>query len=236
MTNLLPKDSVNRCSNDIKKKNEIDLFNPLSNNKKRTETLSKKDVQTVKQTSIAAELHGNGYDGNDRYQYFVPSPFVMADRLDLLILGEILKNPSITSLEISLRLEIPFSIAHKKRRLIESKVLQRKYSLDFKKLGFNIHFADVFVNIKKDKVNDFINYYLKSSSVTKNIFKIVKIITPSNGICIKTLYQNSDELLVLVDKIKSYPFVSNVRFSEETEVLKDSTVDIILNLLDSYYK
>ncbi|HYG00230.1 MAG TPA: hypothetical protein VD815_09065 [Candidatus Saccharimonadales bacterium] len=96
-------------------------------------------------------------------------------------------DPSITTLELSLRFEIPFSIAHKKRRLIESKVLHRKYFLDFKKLGLNFQFADVCANMKKDKVNDFVNNHLKPSSVTKNIIKITKIKTPSNGICIKTL-------------------------------------------------
>ena len=52
-----------------------------------------------------------------------------------------------------------------------------------------------------------------------------------NGICIKTLYQDSEELFFFMDRLRSYSFVSNVHFSEIIEVLGDNTANVILNLL-----
>ena len=110
--------------------------------------------------------------------------------------------------------------------------MQTRYFLDFQKLGLYYRFADVFADIREDKVNDLINQ-LYLSPFTKNILKLIKIKTPSDGICIKTLYQKSNELFFLMDKVKSCPFISNVHFSEEIEVLADNTLDIILNMLNT---
>ena len=111
--------------------------------------------------------------------------------------------------------------------------MQTRYFFDFQKLGLSFRFADIFADIKKDKVYDLVNQ-LYPSPFSKNILKLIKIKTPSDGICIKTQYQKSDELFFLMDKIKSYPFTSNTHFSEEVEVLGDNTLNVILSMLNTY--
>ena len=107
-------------------------------------------------------------------------------------------------------------MVHKKRKFIESKVLQKEYFLDFKKLGLNHRFSD----IQEDKVDDFV-IQLYTTPFNKNILKVIKVKNEIEGICIKTLYQNSSELFFLMDKIKAYPFISNVHFSEHVRGIRE---------------
>jgi DNA-binding Lrp family transcriptional regulator len=215
--------------------NEIDYIAELQKNT-NNRYLPEKGVKIVKKSSIVHAY--NDEEGNSSGEYSKSNSrlptLITADKFDVLIIKELLKDPSITTLEISIKLGITLGIANKKRRLIESKVLQTKYFLDLQKLGLGFRFADVFADIKDDKVNDFTNQLYATS--LNNIFKIIKVKNPSDGICIKTLYQDSEELFLLMDKIKSYPSISNVYFSEQVEVVKDNTLDVIFNILSANSK
>jgi hypothetical protein len=213
--------------------NEIDYSAELQKNT-NNRYLPEKGVKIVKKSPIVHAYNdeeGNNSDEYSKYNSRLPT-LITADKFDVLIIKELLKDPSITTLEISIKLGITLGIANKKRRLIESKVLQTKYFLDLQKLGLGFRFADVFADIKDDKVNDFTNQ-LYATSLNKSIFKIIKVKNASDGICIKTLYQDSRELFLLMDKIKSYPSISNVYFSEQVEVVKDNTLDVIFNILSA---
>ena len=196
---------------------------------------SKKGIKIVKESSNVLDILNDECRNRDNYSNSNFASFITADKLDIFVIKELLKDPHIQTLEISIKSGMPLPIAHKKRRLIESKVLQARYFLDFQKLGLYFRFADIFADIKENKVNDLVNQ-LYPSPFTKNILKLIKIKTPLDGICIKALYQKFDELFFLMDKIKSYPFISNVHFSEEIEVLGDNTLDVILNMLNTHSK
>ena len=113
---------------------------------------------------------------------------------------------------------------------MESKVLQTKYFLDLQKLGLSFRFADVFADIQEDKINDFV-HHLYTTTFTKNIIKVTRVKGEADGICIKTLYKNSKELFLLINKVKSDPSISNVHFLEQVEEVGDNTCDVILNIL-----
>jgi DNA-binding Lrp family transcriptional regulator len=213
--------------------NEIDYIADLQKNTNNRE-LPEKGIKIVKKSPIVHAY--NGEEGNNSGEYSKSNSslptLITADKFDIFIIKELLKDPSITTVEISIKLGISLGIANKKRRLIESKVLQTKYYLDLQKLGLGFRFADVFADIKDDKVNDFANH-LCASSLDKSILKIIKVKNPSDGVCIKTLYQDSEELFLLMDQIKSYPSISNVCFSEQVEVVGDNTLDVIFNILSA---
>ena len=208
---------------------------PLDKN--TSKDFSKKRIEIVKEIRTVVDIHNAESSNFDYYSNSIQAPIITADKLDILIMRQLLKDPYIQTLEISINLGIPLPIVHKKRRLIESNVLHTRYSLNLDKLGLHLRFPDVFADIKEDKVDDFVNQMYPSSFV-KNIHKLIRIKTQSDGICIKAIYQNSDELFFLMDKVKSYPFISNVHFSEEIEVLADNTLDVILTILnrDSRYR
>ena len=211
--------------------NEIDYIAELQKNT-NNRYLPEKAVKIIKKSPIVHAY--NDEEGNNSGEYSksyssLPT-LVTADKFDVLVIKELLKDPSITTLEISIKLGITLGIANKKRRLIESKVLQTKYFLDLQKLVLGFRFADIFADIKHNNVNDFTNQ-LCATSLNKSIFKIIKVKNPSDGICIKTLYQDSEELFLLMDKIKSYPSISNVNFSMQVEVVEDNTLDVIFNML-----
>jgi DNA-binding Lrp family transcriptional regulator len=191
---------------------------------------SKKSINILKETTKVVDANDEKSTNSSEYSNSSLNTFITADKFDVLIIKELLRDPAITTLEISIKLGIPLHIANKKRRLIESKVLQIKYFLDLQKLGFNFQFADVFADIQVDKVNDFVRQ-LYATYFTKNIIKIMRVKGEADGICIKTLYKNSEELFFLMDKIKSNSSISNVRFSEQVEVVGDNTLDVVLNIL-----
>ena len=226
---------INSENNDINS-DELDITNftkyPQNKIKK---ILSKKGIKiSKKQTTIVND--GNGIVDECCYDYVDPKSghFIAADRFDILIIEEILQDPNIQTFEISMKLDIPLSLVHKKRRLIESSLLSKKFFVDLKKLGINIRFAYIFAEIREDKVDDFVKK-IYSTPLQKNMLSIRKVENDLNGICIKTVYQNSSELFFFMDKIKSYPFISNVHFSEEIEVLHDNTLAVILNLINGDY-
>ena len=208
--------------------NEI---NYIADSQKNTnKDSSKKSINIVKKTTKVVDTNDEKSTNSSEYSNSSLPTFLTADKFDILIIKELLKDPSITTLEISIKLEIPLRIANKKRRLIESNVLQTKYFLDLQKLGFDFRFADVFADIQEDKVNDFVRQ-LYATPFTKNIIKIMRVKGEADGICIKTLYKNSEELFFLMDKIKSNPSISNVHFSEHVAVVGDNTLDVVLNIL-----
>jgi DNA-binding Lrp family transcriptional regulator len=211
--------------------NEIDYIAELQKNT-NNRYLPEKGIKIVKKSAIVDGYEDEEDNNSSEYSNSRLPTLITADKFDILIIKELLKDPSITTLEISIKLGISLGIANKKRRLIESKVLQTKYFLDLQKLGLGFRFADIFADIKDDKVNDFTNQ-LYATSLNKSIFKIIKVKNPSDGVCIKTLYQDSEELFLLMDKIKSYPSISNVCFSEQVEVVGDNTLDVIFNILSA---
>jgi hypothetical protein len=215
---------------------ELDITNiARCPQKKNKNTLSKKDVKIAKkQTTIVNDDNGVVDESYNDHNDLKSSHFIAADRFDILIIKEILKDPHIQTFEISMKLDIPLSIAHKKRRLIESTLLTRKYFVELTKLGIDLRFADIFAEIQEDKVNDFVKK-INSTPLRKSMLSIRKVKNDLNGICIKAAYQNSSELFLLMDTIKSYPYISNVHFSEEIELLKDNTLAVILNLIKGDY-
>ena len=223
---------INSENNDINS-DELDKTNfaKYPQNKIK-ENLSKKGIKIAKKQTTIANDDDSTVD-ECCYDYIDPKSahFIAADRFDILIIKEILQDPNIQTFEISIKLDIPLSLVHKKRRLIESSLLSKKYFVDLKKLGINLRFANIFAEIRKDKIDDFVKK-IYSTPLQKNMLSIRKVKNDLNGICIKTAYQNSSELFFLMDKIKSYPFISNIHFSEEIEVLQDNTLAVILNLIN----
>lgn len=226
---------INSENNDINS-DELDITNFVKYpQKKIKKSLSKKDIKIAKrQTTNVNDEEGvvdeSYYDYND----LKTSPFITADRFDILIIKEILQDPNIQTFEISMKLDIPLSIVHKKRRLIESTLLTKKYFIELTKLGIDLRFADIFAEIPEDKVKDFV-IKLYSTPLRKNMLSIRKVKNDWNGICIKAAYQNSSELFLLMDTMKSFPYITNIHFSEEIEVLEDNTLAVILNLVNRDY-
>ena len=70
------------------------------------------------------------------------------------------------------------------------------------------------------------------TSVSKNILQVLTTTDGSDGICIKTMFQDSKELFFLMDEIKSKPSITDVHFSEEIEKSRDNTLPVLLNILN----
>ncbi|MDF0681122.1 MAG: Lrp/AsnC family transcriptional regulator [Candidatus Nitrosocosmicus sp.] len=196
--------------------------------KKINKISSKNDIKIRKTTILKDD---NSID-EICHNYFDPmfTNFLTADRIDILIIKELLQEPNIPTLEISLKINFPLYLVHKKRKIIEASILTKKYLVDLTKLGLEIRFVDIYTEIKKDQVNNFARE-LYRGPLGKNILSLNRVKNGSNGICIKAVYKNSSELFFFMDTIMSNPVISNIHFSELIEVLEDNTSAVILNLL-----
>jgi DNA-binding Lrp family transcriptional regulator len=227
-------DSYDNISDKQRNKKVKAINNTERSKKNAHRNLSNEDIIIAKEkttTATAIDVYNEkSRSSSSKYHNSSLTTFVTADKFDILIIKELLKDPTITTLEISLKLGISFSIAHRKRRLVESKVLHKNHFLDFKKLGLDFRIVNVFADIQEDNVNDCIKK-LHSTFFAKNIIKVMRVKGGGDGICIKALFHDSKDLFFLIDKIRTFPFVSNVHFLEEVEVLGDNTLNVILNLL-----
>jgi DNA-binding Lrp family transcriptional regulator len=191
------------------------------------------DTETEKFTKIktnSSDVNINNYKNdstNNSVSHF--KSFIWADKLDVQIIKELLIDPSIQTFEISFKLGIPLDRIHKKRRLIENTILKKKFLIDLGKLGLDFRFADIFAQIQKDKLKNFVKELFKTP-FSKNILQVL-IMDGSDNICIKIMFNDSKEIFVLMDEIRSRPFISNVHFSEEIET-QDNTLTVLLGILN----
>ena len=191
------------------------------------------DTKSVKCTKIMNNTsnmknYSNNLAGNFDHHY---KSFIWADKLDLQIIKQLLVDPYIQTFEISSKLGIPLALIHRKRRLIETTILKKKFIIDLRKLGLDCRYADVFAHIQKKNIKNFVKEIFKTS-VSKNILQVLTTTDGSDGICIKTMFQDSKELFFLMDEIKSKPSITDVHFSEEIEKSQDNTLPVLLNILN----
>ena len=107
------------------------------------------DTKSVKSTKIMNNTsnmknYSNNLAGNSDNHY---KSFIWADKLDLQIIKQLLVDPYIQTFEISSKLEIPLALVHRKRRLIETTILKKKFIMDLENSGLDYRYADVFVHI-----------------------------------------------------------------------------------------
>ncbi|WP_458720816.1 hypothetical protein [Candidatus Nitrosocosmicus sp. R] len=197
-----------------------------SHKKHYNDTKTEKSTKIMNNTSNMKN-YSNNLSGNSDHHY---RSFIWADKLDLQIIKQLLVDPYIQTFEISSKLEIPLALIHRKRRLIETTILKKKFIIDLRKLGLDYRYADVFAHIQKKNIKNFVNEIFKTS-VSKNILQVLTTTDGSDGICIKTMFQDSKELFCLMDEIKSKPSITDVHFSEEIEKSRDNTLPVLLNIL-----
>jgi len=137
-------------------------------------------------------------------------------------------NGYVSSLMLSRELGIPLSTVQRRRKRLESHLVERHYSLKVEKFGWRI--ATLFVSTTNGKTaivgKDILEMSNTVTSVTRTLGE--------NTIDIKAevIFRTNQELLLLIDRIKSCDGVRNVFWSESVESVGRNN-DCYQKVLDS---
>jgi DNA-binding Lrp family transcriptional regulator len=129
------------------------------------------------------------------------------DRIDFLILAELLKNLDVRSVEISNKLKIPLSTIQRRRNKIDnSSMLKRRYEIDYKQFG--LRRADILVDASKGDCIDIAKEIVKE--YPENVLEAsIRIGDPKVNLVVEVIYNTSEEIFAMIHYIKKMQHVED---------------------------
>ena len=83
----------------------------------------------------------------------------LRDSINIKIISELVNSPTISSLALSKKLDIPLSTLQRRRTRIEKDILKKNYTFDYKAFGARV--GDLIVNVDKGKSDEVAQVLLK---------------------------------------------------------------------------
>ena len=152
------------------------------------------------------------------------------DALNIKIVRELIRNPDISSTEISRKYRTPLSTIQRRRAKLEESIIRKSYNLDIRKLGWRM--ADLLITVEKGKAEETAHKLLESNKVTV-IVASLRIGDPRVDIMADVFYRDSIELHDLTERVKAMPFVTYVEWAEVVKVVGDNFESIVDKLFAS---
>jgi DNA-binding Lrp family transcriptional regulator len=147
----------------------------------------------------------------------------LLDSTNIKIISGLLKNPSISSISLAKRLDIPFSTLQRRRLRIEKAMLKKTYAFNFKAFGARI--GDLIVDIDKGRSDEVAQSILKSHK--NNIEYCHSRIDSTHSVLAHVVYKETAELFYLTEDIKTMEYVRSVQWSEMVNVIGDNASEIM---------
>lgn len=165
-----------------------------------------------------AEVHKNGTFG-----YSPKQVLKLLDNIDIKIVSELVRQPDISSLALSKKLDIPLSTLQRRRAKVEKAILNRNYTFNFKSFGGRI--GDLIVNVDKGKSKEVALLLLKNYG--NNIISCDTRINSVHNVSAHVIYKNTDELHDLIESVRTMDYVTGVDWSEMVQVIGDNNSQVI---------
>lgn len=143
----------------------------------------------------------------------------LIDNTNLKIIEELVKNPSTTSSSLSTKLGIPLSSLQRRRAKIEKYILNKSYQINLRSISGKV--GDVVINVDRGKSRDVAKLILKK--FRDNVMSVSTRINSEHNVAAHIMYKDTAELHVLLENIKSMPFVTHLQWSEIVEVIGDNS-------------
>ena len=151
------------------------------------------------------------------------------DRIDFLILSELLKNLDVKSIDISNKLKIPLSTIQRRRsRIDKSSMLKRRYEIDYKQFG--LRRADILVDASKGDCIDIAREIVKE--YPENVLEAsIRIGDPKVNLVVQVIYNTSEEIFAMIHYIKKMQHVEDARWSEIINAVIKNDTQIVQKLM-----
>ena len=147
----------------------------------------------------------------------------LLDSTNIKIISGLLKNPSISSISLAKRLDIPFSTVQRRRLRIEKALLKKTYAFNFKAFGARV--GDLIVDVNKGRSEEVAQSILKNHK--NNVEYCHSRIDSTHSVLAHVVYKDTAELFYLTEDIKAMEYVKDVQWSETVNVIGDNTPEIM---------
>ena len=148
----------------------------------------------------------------------------LLDSINVRIVSELVKNPTISSLSLAKRLDIPLSTLQRRRAKIENAILKRTYTFNYKAFGGRV--GDFIIHVDKGKSDEVAQILLKKYK--NNIAYCDTRINSMHNVSAHVVYRNTEELHNLIESIRSIDYVTGVAWSETVRTVGDNNSEVIL--------
>jgi DNA-binding Lrp family transcriptional regulator len=160
---------------------------------------------------------------NDAFNHTSKQILKLLDSTNIKIISELVTQPSISSLSLSKKLDIPLSTLQRRRARIENKILKRNYTFNYKAFGGRV--GDLIISVDKGKSREVSQALLKKYK--NNILSCNTRINSEHNVSARTIFKDTGELHELVENIKTMDYVSGVQWSELVEDIGDNNFQVM---------
>lgn len=144
----------------------------------------------------------------------IPLPFL--SNTDKKVIETLLATEGFaSSKDLSKQLNIPLSTLQRRRKKLEATFIQRQYTLRMEKLGYRT--ATLFVSTGKRRYDPIGREILRMSDMVT--FVSATIGQSSMDLRVEAVFKTSQDLMSLIDKIKSLDGVRDVIWNESVEMI-----------------
>ena len=147
----------------------------------------------------------------------------LLDNINIKIVSELVRQPDISSLALSKKLDIPLSTLQRRRARIEKVILKRNYTFNYKAFGGRV--GDLIVNVDKGKSKEVAQILLKKYK--NNIVSCDTRINSMHNVAARIIYKDTEELFEIIESIKTMDYVDGVQWSEMVEAIGDNNSEVI---------
>jgi DNA-binding Lrp family transcriptional regulator len=174
--------------------------------------------KSIRIESLTAKI-----DKNSTFSYAPKQILKLLDSINIKIISELVRQPEISSLALSKKLDIPLSTLQRRRARIEKVIIKKNYTFDYKAFGGRV--GDLIVNVDKGKSKEIAQSLLKKYK--NNIVYCDTRINSEYNISVHVIYKDTEELHDLIESIKTMDYVDGVQWSEMVEVIGDNNPEVI---------
>jgi len=160
---------------------------------------------------------------NDIFDFSPKQVLKLFDSINIKIVSELVREPNISSISLSNKLNVPLSTIQRRRANIEKSILKRTYSFNYKAFGGRV--GDLIINVDKGKSKEVAQFLLKKYK--NNITHCHTRINSEHNVSAQVVYKDTEELHSLVESIKTIEYVTNVQWSEMVELIGDNNSGVI---------
>jgi DNA-binding Lrp family transcriptional regulator len=147
----------------------------------------------------------------------------LVDDVNLKIIEELVKYPSIRSSSLAAKLQISLSSLQRRRDRLEKSVLIKTYHIDLKASGGKM--GDIVINVDKGRSREVATNILKKYK--SNVMNVSTRINSEHNVAAQIIYNDTAELHNLLENIKSIPYVTSLQWSEIVEMIGDNSPLVI---------
>jgi len=160
---------------------------------------------------------------NDVNEFNYKGLLKLVDDINLKIIEELVKNPSISIASLAAKLQIPLSSLLRRKAKLEKSVLIKTYHINLKASGGKT--GDIVINVDKGKSREVAGSILKKYK--SNVMTVSTRINSEHNVAAQIIYNDTAELHNLLENIKAMPYVTSLQWSEMLEMIGDNSPSVI---------